>query len=323
MRIESLNYFLEIVKWGSFTRAAENLYVSQQGLSRAIKALEGDLDVMLFRRSDKHISLTEEGRSIVPYAQAIVERERDMRRALSQYRLETPQDGHEMDFSVMPFVTNVVFRLMKDEMKRWDINDASFFERDLRETLMMMEAGTLKDPAFVVILSNEVPCLLSSGNISFKPFLSMDLVAICPRNLISPRRHVLSMKELSALPVAYYKDATINRTIEYLSHGEGLKNVVLSSSSIDIINEAVANGRACALTDSFSAYLQTRDDDSSVLAIKQSISVMFGFLYLTSRPPSDLQQAYMKRFEQMLNEECRSYINRYPAKLPPPRFQLP
>lgn len=45
MDIKTLKYFLQICKDGSFSKAAKNLYISQQGLSKAISNLEKEINV--------------------------------------------------------------------------------------------------------------------------------------------------------------------------------------------------------------------------------------------------------------------------------------
>lgn len=51
----------------SFTRAAEELFVTQAAISHQIKALEQDLGVSLFRRLNRSLALTEEGQTLLPY----------------------------------------------------------------------------------------------------------------------------------------------------------------------------------------------------------------------------------------------------------------
>ena len=46
MRIEVLEYFLEIAECRSFSQASSNLFISQQGLSKAMRALESELGVV-------------------------------------------------------------------------------------------------------------------------------------------------------------------------------------------------------------------------------------------------------------------------------------
>ncbi len=51
----------------SFTKAAEELFVTQAAVSHQIKALEHDLGVSLFRRLNRALALTDEGQALLPY----------------------------------------------------------------------------------------------------------------------------------------------------------------------------------------------------------------------------------------------------------------
>jgi len=61
MEIRVLRYFLTVARELSFTRAADQLHITQPTLSRQIAALEEELDTRLFNRSGKHIYLTDDG----------------------------------------------------------------------------------------------------------------------------------------------------------------------------------------------------------------------------------------------------------------------
>ncbi len=66
MRLEQLQYFIEIAHTKSISIAAEHLYVTQPALSRAIKALEDELGVILFTRTVEGAFLTKEGETLLP-----------------------------------------------------------------------------------------------------------------------------------------------------------------------------------------------------------------------------------------------------------------
>lgn len=61
MELRLLRYFLTVAKEQSFTKAAEQLYITQPTLSRQMAAFEEDLGITLFIRNGKKISLTDEG----------------------------------------------------------------------------------------------------------------------------------------------------------------------------------------------------------------------------------------------------------------------
>ena len=73
MDFKQLRYFHEIARLGSFTRAAETLYVAQPAVSIAIRKLEQELELTLFHRHDRKISLTDEGARLLPHAQRILQ----------------------------------------------------------------------------------------------------------------------------------------------------------------------------------------------------------------------------------------------------------
>ncbi|SEU05047.1 DNA-binding transcriptional regulator, LysR family [Salinibacillus kushneri] len=71
MEIKHLEYFIEVTDTGSFTQAAENLYITQPALSRIIKSLESELGAPLFIRSRKKLLLTDVGQILYKHAQVI------------------------------------------------------------------------------------------------------------------------------------------------------------------------------------------------------------------------------------------------------------
>lgn len=72
MTIKQLIYFIEVVKEGHYTRAAENLYVSQSTLSKSVRMLEKEFDTVLIDRSVQEFRLTAQGEIFLQEAQEIV-----------------------------------------------------------------------------------------------------------------------------------------------------------------------------------------------------------------------------------------------------------
>lgn len=67
-----MKYALEVAKTKSISRAAENLYMGQPNLSRAIKELEEDLGIVIFDRTSKGITVTPVGEEFLHYARKIL-----------------------------------------------------------------------------------------------------------------------------------------------------------------------------------------------------------------------------------------------------------
>jgi DNA-binding transcriptional LysR family regulator len=72
MNILHMKYAVEIANTRSISKAAENLYTSQPNLSRAIKALESDLKIKIFKRSSKGLETTIDGEEFLLYAKNVL-----------------------------------------------------------------------------------------------------------------------------------------------------------------------------------------------------------------------------------------------------------
>ncbi|MCK6255602.1 LysR family transcriptional regulator [Fictibacillus sp. KIGAM418] len=71
MDIKQLQYFIEVAKYNSFTRAADALFITQPTISKMIKNLEDELGVVLFDRSRKGLTLTDAGQTIFDQAKLV------------------------------------------------------------------------------------------------------------------------------------------------------------------------------------------------------------------------------------------------------------
>ncbi len=72
MNLLYLQYALEVAKTGSINKAAENLYMGQPNLSRAIKELESSLGISIFARSSRGMVPTAEGEEFLHYAKKVL-----------------------------------------------------------------------------------------------------------------------------------------------------------------------------------------------------------------------------------------------------------
>ena len=72
MNLIHLKYAVEVEKTKSISKAAENLYMGQPNLSRAIKELEDSLGITIFSRTSKGISVTPDGEEFLQYAKQIL-----------------------------------------------------------------------------------------------------------------------------------------------------------------------------------------------------------------------------------------------------------
>lgn len=78
----ALNAFLAVADSGSFTAAAEKLFLTQPAVSKRIALLEQELDARLFDRIGRQVHLTEAGRALLPRARQVIRELDDIGRAI-------------------------------------------------------------------------------------------------------------------------------------------------------------------------------------------------------------------------------------------------
>lgn len=116
MEICQLEYFLAVKNAGSFTRAAEHLYVSQPAVTSAIRSLESELGITLFDRSQGKASLTAEGRIFSAHVEEIMKgvvttiRDMDAMKSLSSGTLAIGISS----FLSLPSVLSLIARFLSD-----------------------------------------------------------------------------------------------------------------------------------------------------------------------------------------------------------------
>lgn len=71
-----LNAFVSVARYKSFTKAADELHLTQSSLSGLIKEMERQLDITLFDRTTRQIHLSDAGERLLPYALKVLD---DMR----------------------------------------------------------------------------------------------------------------------------------------------------------------------------------------------------------------------------------------------------
>ena len=68
-----LKYILEVERSGSISQAAQNLFMAQPNLSKAIKDLEGEIGYPIFNRNSSGVTVTEKGAEFIYHAKKMME----------------------------------------------------------------------------------------------------------------------------------------------------------------------------------------------------------------------------------------------------------
>jgi DNA-binding transcriptional LysR family regulator len=148
MRLQQLRYLIAVAENGSMNSAAQALYVSQSSLSVAVKELEQEMGVTIFRRSNKGIELTSEGVELLGYARQVVEQADLM---LRHYV------GHDADHQRLSISTqHYAFAVdaFIDFVHNHDEASFDFHLRETRTTEIFDDVRTFRSDLGIIYLSN-------------------------------------------------------------------------------------------------------------------------------------------------------------------------
>jgi len=206
MRLQQLNYFITVAEYGSIHKAAQILYTSQQNVSRAIKHLEEELQVPLFKRTNNGVTVTPKGRIIYTQAKHIQfynDQLLSTARTLSNHNLPSIS-GDLYLHAVSGFMT-----LITTTMKRLaplypkiNIHSAFFEPNDLNFHLPQTPP---KDHIFFTYF-HQIPNELS---------LQYEIITLPQENIVlscsetSPLKHYnsISLQTLSTIPLFIYQSS--------------------------------------------------------------------------------------------------------------------
>ncbi|MEH7307340.1 LysR family transcriptional regulator [Neobacillus drentensis] len=73
MELKQIQYFTEVVKHGSFSKAAEHLHLSQPNISKMVKSLEEELNTKLLIRTTRKFELTDTKKVLYQCGQQIAQ----------------------------------------------------------------------------------------------------------------------------------------------------------------------------------------------------------------------------------------------------------
>jgi len=121
MNLTHLKYAIEVEKTKSITKAAENLFMGQPNLSRAIRELEQTIGIQIFKRTSKGVIPTVQGKEFLGYAKNILDQVEKIE------SLYNPVQNDRLSFSISyPASGYIAYALFK-MMEKLDLSKAIEF----------------------------------------------------------------------------------------------------------------------------------------------------------------------------------------------------
>ena len=148
MTLQQLHCVLVIAEAGSLNRAAEQLYLSQPSLTSAVRELEKELGIVLFNRSGRGVTPTQDGAEFLLYARQLYHQYESLMDKYSGGKNIKRKFGvstQHYSFAVKAFVELV---------KRFDTSQYEFAIRETKTRDVISDVATLKSEIGILYLSD-------------------------------------------------------------------------------------------------------------------------------------------------------------------------
>ena len=196
MTITQIQYFIAVCKYQNFSKAAEELHISQPGISKSMRELEEECGVALFERNYNNIGITKEGEILLESAQKFIEHFHE----LNTTAHSLVRGKSILKIGVVPMCGNTVFpHLHSDFLKAFP---------DIRIETIEETASVLYDLLdqheidFVLCVTNHLPQEHYKYYILKKSYLEL----FVHKDSQLARKKAIDISELANIPLVLFSD---------------------------------------------------------------------------------------------------------------------
>ncbi|MDO4311643.1 MAG: selenium metabolism-associated LysR family transcriptional regulator [Eubacteriales bacterium] len=261
MNLKQLEAFVEVAEGGSFSRAAKSLYLTQPTISAHIASLEKELEVRLFVRNTKEVSLSPEGHTLYKYASQMVNLEKRIEEEFGERRKLGKQ-------CITIAASTIPAQYLLPKIL------ARFNEKYPGEQIRLMESDSSRVVNQVVEHMVDIGftgTVLEKKHCKYIPFYKDELVIITPNIEIYQKRAETPM-DISWIvdePVIMREEGSGTRKeAEKQLRGAGIRpeqlNVIASIENQETIKKSVCGGMGISVLSKLAA--ADKVEDGSVLS---------------------------------------------------------
>lgn len=292
MTLQQLRYVITIANTGSMHTAAESLFITQPNLSKAIKDLEEELEIIIFNRTNKGVLLTDEGIKFLSYARQVLEQVDLLEDTYKN------KEGLKRIFAISSqhygFVVNAFVKLVS-------ILGKDKYEFSLRECKTFEVINDVKDGRSelgVVYLSNFnneiIKKFISNNNLKYEFLFEAKPHVLLSKNHPLAEREIINLSDLENYPRLSY-DQGINNSFYYSEEPhalEAVKKSIVVSDRATLFNILIGlNG----YTISSGMISNSLDGDNIISIPLNSDEVMdLVYVYNPDKPMKDITKMYLE-----------------------------
>lgn len=204
MKLIYLEYFLQVVKYGSISKAAEALMLKKSNLSTYIKLLEDDFNAILLTRTSKGVELTPEGQQVYLWADHLLSEQQHLKKLF-----QTRQNNLTLNGTINVYLTaSINADSYNDFLYDFSVNhphvQLSFHENSLKESIAAIASD--ENSAGIMLCDNHLlNDINNNSNLLLIPFDETSFVVYAAKNsLFAKASKSISLKNLSKIPLLIY-----------------------------------------------------------------------------------------------------------------------
>ncbi|MEG0473431.1 MAG: LysR family transcriptional regulator, partial [Solibacillus sp.] len=231
--LRDLRNFIAVVQSGSYTRAANQSFVSQPSLSKSIKRLEEELNIKLLERSTRYVRLTDAGRVVFDQAKKAVLALDEMPVLLND--LKQMHTG-SISIGIPPLVSTLFFpEFARKFHESYPHVKLDLTERGAKLIWELVDNGDV-NIGFVVLPANE-------SLFDIQPFIEDEFVLFVHKEHPLAKNEVVSLEDLKDEQFIIFSEeySLHDLVIQACTKAGFIPSIAYKSSQWDLIVELVAS----------------------------------------------------------------------------------
>ena len=210
MTLQQLKYAVAVADTRNITEASRRVFISPPSLTAAIHELEAEMGITIFSRSNKGVSITNEGDEFLSYARQLLEQANLLE---ERFKSKDENSGNTI-FSVSCQHYSFAVNAFVDVIKRFGGNEYNFTLRETQTHEIIEDVAHLKSEIGVLYLSsrneNVISKLIKKNNLIFEPLFTAPLhVFISKKNPLAKKKKI-KLTDLTPFPYLTYEQGDFN-----------------------------------------------------------------------------------------------------------------
>ena len=208
MTLQQLKYAVAVADTLNITEASKRVFISQPSLTAAIHELEEEMGVTIFNRSNKGVTITNEGDEFLSYARQVLEQA-----ALLEDHYKGGESGNTI-FSVSCQHYSFAVNAFVDVIRKFGGPSYDFTLRETQTNEIIDDVAKMKSEIGVLYLSGKnekvIRNLMKKNNLEFEPLFTTPLhVFMSSKNPLAKKDRI-TLADLKPYPYLTYEQGSFN-----------------------------------------------------------------------------------------------------------------